>query len=482
VPLLQAQTGNGDFNLLKIPPLLTGEQRSGLRHFDLTARAGQTEFFSGIDTPTMGINGTYLGPTLRLRNGDEVALNVLNRLSGPTTLHWHGLHVPAVADGGPHQVVRSGQDWRAQFTVQQPAGTFWYHSHLNGSTGEQVYRGLAGMILLEDETTANSGLPNEYGVDDIPLIVQDRRFNRDGSLSYVRNHMDVMMGVTGDTVLVNGTYNPLFTPRTTKVRFRLLNAANARTFSFAFDDSRVFDLISVDGGRLEQPEPLQQIVLAPSERADIVVDFSNGSRSNLISQPLPADSPWLPRGMMRNMFSMNNQSMQILAIEPQSALQNSAALPAMLGTVPHVDAGSADRTRQFTLTMMMGMGMGRGGGRGGQGMAGGNFFINNTRMDMDVINHRIPVGSTEVWRITNDSMMMHPFHVHHNQFSIISRNNRPAPLWERALKDTVKIAPGETVEIAMRFENFADPENPYMYHCHILEHEDNGMMGQFVVE
>ena len=103
-------------------------------------------------------------------------------------------------------------------------------------------------------------------------------------------------------------------------------------------------------------------------------------------------------------------------------------------------------------------------------------------MDMDVINHRIPVGSTEVWRITNDSMMMHPFHVHHNQFSIISRNNRPAPLWERALKDTVKIAPGETVEIAMRFENFADPENPYMYHCHILEHEDNGMMGQFVVE
>ena len=198
--------------------------------------------------------------------------------------------------------------------------------------------------------------------------------------------------------------------------------------------------------------------------------------------PVLAISPWLPRGMMRNMFSMNNQSMQILAIEPQSALQNSAALPAMLGTVPHVDAGSADRPRQFTLTMMMGMGMGRGGGRGGQGMAGGNFFINNTRMDMDVINHRIPVGSTEVWRITNDSMMMHPFHVHHNQFSIISRNNRPAPLWERALKDTVKIAPGETVEIAMRFENFADPENPYMYHCHILEHEDNGMMGQFVVE
>ena len=481
-------------NALKIPPLLEGVRRDGRLHYALQVQNGQSRFLPGLSTPTLGINGDYLGPTLRLRDGDDVSLDVSNGLSEITTMHWHGLHVPAIADGGPHQVIEPGASWSANFRVTQKAGPYWYHAHPKDYTGEQVYRGLAGMILVEDEESRGLELPGDYGVDDIPIVIQDRQFNSDGSFRYVTSPMDTMFGIHGDTILVNGTVNPHFVPTTRKVRFRLLNGSNARVYTLAFSDGRQFQQLGCDGGFLGQPLPMTELTLAPAERCEIVVDFSDGAPVNLISKPLPANSPYRMQGMMGRMHGqLSDQSFHILAIEPQSNLASSSELPPILTTVPDYESAGIDRVRRFELEMAMGMGMGGGRGPGGGGPGGGGgrgmmmgggqqFSINGRAMDMNVINERIPVGSTEIWEIHNNSMMMHPFHIHHGQFQVKERNGRPPHAHERAFKDTVKVAPGETVRVVMEFLNFADSENAYMYHCHILEHEDGGMMGQFVVE
>lgn len=344
------------------------------------------------------------------------------------------------------------------------------------------------MIIVDDEESAGLDLPSNYGVDDIPLIVQDRRFNEDGSFRYVGMHRDVMTGVYGDRILVNGTSTPMFAPSTSKVRFRILNGANARSFNFSFDDGREFDFIASDGGFLPQAEKLRNIELAPAERAEIVVDFSDGAPVNLISRPIDPSSPYAAQGMMRNMGRMNEDTFSILALQPQSSLERSANLPLALTNIRRIDESEAVRTRQFTLAMPMGMGMmGRGGGRGGGGGGGSmgmgsEFSINGKPMDLNVINERVSAGDTEIWEIHNDSMMMHPFHIHHGQFQILDRDGVAPPMQEAGFKDTLRVGPGQTARFIMRFENFPDPQAAYMYHCHILEHEDNGMMGQFTVE
>lgn len=469
-------------NALQIPPLFEGVPSTAGQLYSLTMQQGETEFFNGVRTQTLGINGNYLGPTLRLLNGEQVAMDVNNQMQENTTLHWHGLHVPAVADGGPAQIIAPGTIWQPRFEVMQQAGTFWYHSHAMGQTGSQVYHGLAGMIILDDEESLTLQLPREYGVDDIPLILQDKRFNADGSLAYVGMRRDIMTGFFGDTILVNGTLNPQFSPTTEKVRFRLLNGSNARTYTLAFSDQRSFSLIGSGGSFLPSPLVTNTLILAPAERAEIVVDFSDGRATTLVTTELPADSGFRTQGMMSMMTAMVDQEFDLLEITPQTGLASSPALPRQLTTLTRIAESEARRTRRFTLNMMMGMGMGGpGGGGGGRMNMSAPFSINGRAMDMDVINERVTMGDTEIWEIVNDTMMLHPFHVHHNQFQILDRNGSPPRADEVGFKDTVKVGPGETVRFIMRFENFSDPDNAYMYHCHILEHEDNGMMGQFVV-
>ncbi len=476
---------------LKIPQLLSGNLQNTKKHYPLNVQTGTSRILADRDTATLGINGSYLGPTLHFTRGDQVSLNVSNSLTEATTLHWHGLHIPAAVDGGPHQIIQPGASWNPQFTIDQRAGTFWYHSHLEKSSGEQVYKGLAGMIIIEDETKGALSLPNEYGVDDLPVIVQDRRFNEDGSFRYIRMHRDVMTGMYGDRLLVNGGLNPVFSATRQKLRLRLLNAANARSFSFAFSDGRSFQIIASDGGLLEAPIQANTVVLAPAERAEIVLDLSSGAAVQLLGLPLAASSPFAAQGMMQRMIASGLESTVVLSIEPDSRLETSDPVPAALASFERYQTVDAVRQRDFKLSMVMGMGMGGGmmanrstGGNRGAGMAGGNgnFSINDKVMDMDVINERIAVGSLELWQISNDSMMTHPFHVHHGQFQLIGRNGIPPVGIELGEKDTIKVAPGETLQFLMKFDRFADPDHAYMYHCHILEHEDNGMMGQFTVE
>ena len=495
---------------LRIPPLYSGERKSGERVFDLNLRHGVSRFFEGIETPTIGINQSYLGPTLELNAGDTVRMNVTSDLPETATVHWHGFHLPARADGGPHQPIGPGGSWTARFDVRQRASMFWYHSHAHRRSGPQVYQGLAGMIYVRDNASEALDLPNDYGVDDIPLIVQDRAFASDGSFIYSTRMHNVMMGMMGDTMLVNGVVEPVFEAKSDRLRLRLVNGSNARFYRFGFDDGRSFHQIGTDGGLLAAPLPTDNVVLAPGERAQVIVDVSDGRPVSLLADGLEimgmgmgnmgrrmrgsgrmreSDGPmgnWMMGerggrggmmgererrdGMMGGMMDERRQ-FTVLDIRPAEGRTKAIVMPRRLATLPRIDPGDAVRTRHFVLDMGMGMRMMRGGG----------FTINGKSMDMQRIDETVRVDTTEIWQVENASMMAHPFHIHDVQFRILDRNGRAPDAAEQGLKDTVVVYPGETVRLLLRFEDYTDPDLPYMYHCHILEHEDAGMMGQFTV-
>ncbi len=454
---------------LAIPTLLVGEPRAGVRTFDLNLQKGVSRFFDGVTTPTLGINGAYLGPTLKMRVGETVRMEVTNRIGEASTIHWHGFHLPAGADGGPHQVIADGASWSPQFEVRQRASMLWYHSHMVPRTGPQVYHGLAGVAYVEDEETGRLDLPGDYGVDDVPLVLQDRAFNRDGSLFYSTNMHNTMMGMRGNVLLVNGTVNPYFEARTQKLRLRLLNGSNARFYSLGFSDNRRFSLIGTDGGLLERPYETSHIALAPAERAQIIVDLSDGRP--VVLRAFPAPTSGTMGGMMGGMMG-DDFNFDVLDIRPNGQRGRSAPLPSRLVTLDRPDPGQASGARRLVLQM----------GMGGMMMGGGEpFSINGKAMDMNRIDEVVRVGTTEIWQLENRSMMAHPFHIHDVQFRILDRDGAPPPPWEMGLKDTVVVNPDERVRLLLQFADYSDPDLPYMYHCHVLEHEDSGMMGQFVV-
>lgn len=464
---------------LPIPPLMSGRLEGSVRIYDLDLMRGQSNFLPGVKTATLGINGPYLGPTLHLRNGEKIRLNVKNNIGEPTTIHWHGLHVPAIADGGPHQVIGAGETWSPSFEVKQQAGLFWYHPHLLHKTGLHAYLGMAGAIRVDNAETNGLPLPKTYGVDDIPMVLQDKRFNRDGSLQYSSSMHDGMMGMKGDILLVNGGVAPVFKATTTKLRLRFLNGSNARTYNLGFKDNRDFHIIAGDGSLLPEPVKMNRAVIAPGERIEIVVDISGNSPADLVTYPYQTAGTGRGRGRgmmgrgMMGMMSDDGRRFEVLRIVPGENLAPSPEIPAKLASLPRLNPNDAAQTRRFELDMRMGPMM----------MFGGSgFTINGKAMDMNRIDARVKLGTTEIWEIGNASPMMHPFHIHDIQFQILSRNGRPPAAYERGLKDTVQVNPGEVVRVIAKFEDYADPKRPYMFHCHILEHEDKGMMGQFTVE
>ena len=260
-------------NKLLIPDQLFGTVVDGRRQFDLTVAEGSREFLPGKKTPTAGINGPFLGPTLRLRRGEDVDLIVQNNLDEMTTMHWHGMHVPARMDGTPHQKIEPGESWTASFQVDQQAAPLWYHPHPHGNTGRHVYRGVTGLMWIDDDNSDVLDLPKTYGVDDIPLVIQDRLFDDDGAFRFALNQG----AVYGNTMLINGTWSPFLQVESRRVRFRLLNGSNARIYYIGVDDNRVFHQIATDGGFLETPLQTNRVILAPGERAEILVDFSDGA-------------------------------------------------------------------------------------------------------------------------------------------------------------------------------------------------------------
>jgi FtsP/CotA-like multicopper oxidase with cupredoxin domain len=457
-------------NPLRLPELYAGRMLGAERVFDLALQYGISHFINNLPAPTVGINGGYLGPVLRVKRGEAVNFKVTNRLSEPSTLHWHGLNLPAVMDGGPHQVIQPGMTWEPRFVIRQPASTQWYHAHMYHRTGVQVYHGLAGLFYIEDDELRDLQLPSEYGVDDVPLVLQDRAFNQDGSLRYVSSMHDRMMGMMGPVMLVNGTAFASFSLRKPLTRLRLLNGSNARFYNLELEDRREFLQIATDGGLLAQPVAVRNLILAPGERCEILVEFSPGEQVMLQHKPLPrrlGGGGAGMMGMMQNMMTMNDQPFSIMHFDASNIPAIKQKVPVQLETPRSWSAKEAVRTRRINLDM-------------GMGMSGG-FHINGKAMDISRIDFRVPLGEIEIWEINNTSPMAHPFHIHNTQFRILDRDGKPPGAGEQGLKDTVLVYSGERVRIITQFEHYADARAPYMFHCHILEHEDAGMMGQFVV-
>jgi FtsP/CotA-like multicopper oxidase with cupredoxin domain len=283
---------------------------------------------------------------------------------------------------------------------------------------------------------------------------------------------DRMMGMMGQLMLVNGTAFARFKVQKRLTRLRILNGSNARIYNLEFGDRREFLQIATDGGLLERPVALRDIVLAPGERAEILVEFAPGDDVMLRHKPLPRRAGAAAgMGMMGNMMAANDQPFSIMRFDAAQTSSTLQQVPTRLIAPRSWSLNEVARSRRFNLNMQMGMGMMRGGG----------FGINGKPMDMSRIDLRVPLGDIEIWEIINQSPMAHPFHIHDTQFRIIDRNGRAPGAGEQGLKDTVLVYPREKVRIITQFENYADAQSPYMFHCHILEHEDAGMMGQFVV-
>jgi len=438
-PRNQDDVQNG--NELKIPALLPDQNPDpNTADYVLDVQSGETGFSGSRQTKTLGYNGSYLGPVIRLKQGEKVNIHVNNQLDVSTTVHWHGLVVDGEQDGGPHQGILPGDSWSPTFTVDQPAATLWYHPHLKGDTADQVYYGLAGLIYIDDVNSEQLNLPREYGVNDIPLIVQDRSFNSDGSFSYRTSMMGV---VAGDTIMINGTVNPYLHVNRGHVRFRILNASNSQNFDFSLSNGIDFQQVASDGGFLEAPLTRNSIILSPGERADVIIDFTRTERDTVS-------------------LLLGNQP--VMDIHLTSVSADTTEIPDSLTTIAPIPSIDNLNTRVFELQSM-----------GINGTINGKFF------DMGRIDEEVNLNESEIWVIRNTGGMMqsggHPFHVHGTQFRIIFRNGQAPPLHERGFKDTVFVNRGEEVEILVQFSH----PGIFMYHCHILEHEDNGMMGQFRV-
>jgi FtsP/CotA-like multicopper oxidase with cupredoxin domain len=249
--------------------------------------------------PARGISASYLGPVVRVGSGDTIPFRVENSLDEETTLHWHGIWVPSHVDGGPHNTIRPGAVWSPELTIRQPATTAWFHPHPHGNTARQVYSGLAGLMIISDGGDGDRGLPGAYGVDDLPLILQDKRFGRGGTLVYEPDMMDLMHGFQGDTLVVNGAIGPVARVPAGYVRLRLLNAANARVFDLRFSDRRSFFVIAGDGGLLAEPVEVRRLVIAPAERYEVLVDFTDGRAVDLVTAPDAGPSLACPGGLRR---------------------------------------------------------------------------------------------------------------------------------------------------------------------------------------
>jgi FtsP/CotA-like multicopper oxidase with cupredoxin domain len=434
--------------------------------------------------PARGISASYLGPVVRVRTGDTIPFRVENRLDEDTTLHWHGLLVPSQVDGGPHNTIRPGAAWSPRITINQPAATAWFHPHPHGNTARQVYSGLAAMMVISDGADRDRGLPSTYGVDDLPVVLQDKRFGRGGGIVYEPGMMDLMHGFQGDTLVVNGAIGPIAGVPPGYVRLRLLNAANARVFDLSFSDRRPFFVIAGDGGLLAEPAEVRSLVIAPAERYEVLADFADGRPVDLVTAPDAGHGPGMMMPMMRPGRRPGGAAELVVRFRPDAALKPAiTGLPGRLATLAAPDAKSAVARRTFTLNPMMGMGMmgmGMMHGRGHEDGPAHTMGINGRSFAMDRIDVTARLGTAEIWEISAGGMpMAHPFHVHGARFRILSKDGRNPAAHEAGWKDVVLVQ--ENAEILVRFDNPAPPQMPFMYHCHILEHEDHGMMGQLAV-
>ena len=448
---------------LKIPDTLSGTQ------FNLALKDTFAQLKSGNQTITGAINNhSFWGPTLFFNKGDTVRFNVVNNLNDSTTVHWHGMHLPAVMDGGPHQIIPPGTTWSPYWKVANNAATYWYHPHLHEMTLEHISKGLGGFIIVRDPNEAALALPRKYGVDDLPIVLTSRRY--DNNNQFVTTNTSY-----GDYMLTNGTPNAQVSLPKQIIRLRILNAVIERGYNLGFSDNRTFYIIANDGGLLNAPVAVTRVKLMVGERVEILVDLRNDAINGTLDLKaynsgqafgFPGGEP-NTSGQFGSL--LNNLDFSVLHINVISATNNPInTIPTSLINNTYWSAADATVNRNVNIT-------------GGQ--PGTAFTFDNAAFNMNIINHTLNLNAIEKWTVTNNNVFGHAFHIHDVEFKIVARNGNAASVGthESGWKDVMYVPKGESVSFVAKFDDYADPIHPFMYHCHFANHEDDGMMGQFVV-
>ena len=433
---------------LALPAVLPNLSRSpGVVEVSLVAESRRLSLRAGKATEVFAYNGTMPGPTLEVREGDRVIVNFENRLDVATTVHWHGLHIPFDADGSPFHPVAPGERRVYAFTLRPgSAGTYWYHPHPNHSTGYQVAKGLFGAIVVR----ANDD-PLPRAIREKILVLSDNRFTDDGAIDLPAKgsaswHVDEENGREGDVLLVNGQVLPRITIAAGEVqRWRIINASAARVFRLALEGQKLVH-VGNDGGLFEVPVEVDELTIANGERVEVLVRGSMKAGATAKLQALPYD-----RYIHQTRPTNWKTTRDLLTLEQSAESARAPVIPARLRAIPFIDTADVDVRRVVTLS---------------QGL------INGKAMDMNRVDFLAKLDDTEIWEIENIVGMDHPFHLHGFQFQVIERNGVPEPF--RSWKDMVNLPKHQTARIIVRFANYP---GKWMFHCHILDHEDHGMMG-----
>jgi FtsP/CotA-like multicopper oxidase with cupredoxin domain len=419
---------------------------------DVALTAGPGVRLAGRNTSAWGFNGTCPGPTLRVRPGDLLRVRLTNRLDQPTNLHTHGLHVSPDGHGdNPFVSIEPGAsfDYAVSVPADHSSGTYWYHPHHHGTVADQIFAGLAGALLVDNG-------PDLTVTDDLVLLVTDTSLDGAGHIAQPPL-MARMMGREGDLVLVNGQYQPAIAAgRGALQRWRIINACASRVLALRLDRHQLTQ-VALDGVFLPSPVQSDRVVLAPGNRADLLVRPIDVGQFHVISEPYDRGSPNM-MGMMDGTTATDPVTLATLAVTGPAA--TSPAIPATL-PAPAVPSGIVVRQRQ--LTMAMGMGV-----DAGMGMS---FTIDGRTFDHQRDDQTIQLGTTEEWTVTNTSPMDHPFHLHAWPFHVLATSN---PDQLTAVRQDVVLVPRQGWA-RLRIP-FSDHAGRSVYHCHVLDHEDLGMM------
>lgn len=446
----------------------------------------------------------YLGPTIRARRGQRLRVEFTNDLPEPTTIHWHGLHVPDDMDGHPRHAVAPGQRFVYEFPVVNRAGTYWYHAHPHGRTGFQVYHGLAGLLLISDDEEQALSLPG--GAQDVALVLQDRNFDRDNQFVYpsagmggggmmgrgmmgrdgtgsgMGGAMARMMGVLGEKILVNGRQLPSLGVERRPYRLRLVNGSNTRSYKLAWSDGSPLTVLATDGGLLAASQERPYVMLGPAERVEIWVDFARWPASGELALHSLEFDPGMSMG---GLALPDGARFPVLAFDLRSGgAARAVQPPRQLSQLPAPQPGmavNADRPKVFDLTM----------GMMTWGVNGRSFEMLEASSE-----ETVKLGTHEVWEFRNEGrgammgmVMPHSMHIHGLQFRVLEREVSSrfasayravqAGLVDDGWKDTVLVMPGERVRVLVGFHDYP---GLFIYHCHMLEHEDSGLMRNYLVK
>ncbi|EMH5490722.1 multicopper oxidase CueO [Providencia stuartii] len=510
-----------NYPTLAIPPLLEPDAQGNIQ---LAIKQGASQFVPGKKTTTWGYNGDLLGPALSLKKGQSVNIHIANQLPEETTVHWHGLEISGEQDGGPQAIIKPGASRQVNFTIDQPEATCWFHPHTHGKTGYQVAMGLAGLVIIKDEQSDKHGLPSQWGVDDIPVILQDKRLKDDGQIDYQLDVMSAAVGWFGDLMLTNGAVFPKHVAPKGWLRLRLLNGCNARSLNISTSDGRKMYVVASDGGLLAEPIAVTELPILMGEWFEVLIDARDGRSFDLLT---------LPVNQMGMTIAPFNQPLPVLHIETTMGT-GAGKLSEQLATLPALPSLAGLTRRRFHLMMDMrldmqgmmmlrerygeqamghmgghggmmqghmmsngengGMGMMGHGNMGGMRNGGGHCGTGSGELDIhnaNTINGRAfsmteaafdaPMNRQEIWVISGrGDMMLHPFHVHGTRFRILKENGKVVEPHRQGWKDIVKVE-GQVSEVLVEFKHPATKAHPYMAHCHLLEHEDTGMMMGFTV-